>query len=191
MDIKAMKTELRKTYLEKRAAIPSEERERRDARICSLILSSASFRYASSLLAYYPKADEVNILPALRAALKMGKRVALPHCDAPHHMTYRYVDDLDALAAGAYGIPAPDENAEAFCERPGESSLCLVPGVVFDTHGYRIGYGGGYYDRFLHDYGGARAGVVYREFILPTLPYGRFDLSLPVMFTETGILCAK
>ena len=69
--------------------------------------------------------------------------------------------------------------------------LCLVPGVVFDVHGYRIGYGGGYYDRFLHDYNGACAGLVYRDFILPVLPHGRFDLALPVMITDGGILCAK
>lgn len=191
MDIRTRKTELRSMYLARRAAIPAAEKERRDARICDAILSSASYRYANTVLAYFPRENEVDIRPALRAALAAGKRVALPRCEAEHIMHYRYVEDLDSLCPGSFGICEPGEDAPLYREEEG-STLCLVPGVVFDRRGYRIGYGGGYYDRFLHRYHGSVAGIVYRDFIVDTpLPFGRFDLPLPVMITDSGIVCAK
>lgn len=191
MDIKAKKTELREEYLARRAALPEEERARRDGQVCSLILASASYRYAETILAYAPRENEIDIRPALAEALRAGKRLALPRCEGEHQMTYRYVEDLSHLAPGAYGIAEPDADAPMFEEDAGHSVLCLVPGVVFDVHGYRIGYGGGYYDRFLHRFHGSVAGVVYRDFILPSLPYGRFDLALPVMLTDAGVVRAK
>ncbi len=191
MDIKTKKTDLRQEYLEKRRSLSPEERAARDEKICSLILSSASFRYSQTLLAYYPRPYEIDIRPALNAALSLGKRVALPRCEEEHRMTYRYVEALDGLCPGSYGIYEPEADAPLFSEEDTAPSLCLVPGVVFDIRGYRIGYGGGYYDRFLHDYHGSLAGVIYRDFILPAVPYGRFYLALPVMITDSGIVCAK
>ena len=149
MDIKELKTTIRKEYLLRREAIPPAEKARRDEKICHYILSSASYRYADTLLAYYPRKGEVDILPVLSAALAAGKQVALPRCDGDHHMTYRFVSSLDDVEPGMYGIPEPREEAPAFSPDGGHATLCLVPGVVFDVHGYRIGYGGGYYDKFL------------------------------------------
>lgn len=193
MDIKLQKTELRNAYLARRAEMPREEKRARDEKICTLILSSASYRYAKTILAYMPRENEIDILPALRAAVAGGKQLAMPRCEGEHRMTYRYVSSPDELAPGAYGIaePGPDAPVYDLSVDAGQTALCLVPGVVFDRYGYRIGYGGGYYDRFLHDFHGTVAGVIYRDYILPSLPYGRFDLSLPVMFTDGGIVCAK
>ncbi len=191
MDIKAMKTDLRNEYLTKRATLSAEEKRQRDDKINRLILSSASFRYAKTVLAYYPREGEIDIRSALTEALRQGKRVALPRVEGEHRMTYRLITSLDGLVSGAFGLLEPPADAPIYSEEAGDTSLCLVPGVVFDVHGYRIGYGGGYYDRFLHDYQGASAGVIYRDFILPSLPRGRYDLSLSVMITDGGIVCAK
>ena len=191
MDIKAMKTDIRNRYLEKRAALSAEEKNNRDEKINRLILSSASYRYAKTILAYYPREGEVDLRPALLTALEQGKRVALPRVEGEHLMTYRLITSLDTLVCGTFGLSEPSADAPIYHEAAGEPALCLVPGVVFDRFGYRIGYGGGYYDRFLHEYQGASAGVVYRDFILPSIPRGRFDLALPVMITDGGIVCAK
>ena len=149
MDIKATKTALREQYLARRAAMPPEEKKRREEKICRLILASASFRYAETILAYAPKESEIDIRPVLREALAQEKRLAMPRCEGEHLMTYRYISTLDELAPAAFGLMEPGAEAPAFAEDPGHSSLCLVPGVVFDVHGYRIGYGGGFYDKFL------------------------------------------
>lgn len=191
MDIKAMKTALREQYLTRRAALSAEEKKLRDEKICNLILSSASFRYAETILAYCPKENEIDIRPMLQRALALGKHLALPRCEGEHLMTYRYVCSLDELAPAAFGLNEPSADAPLFEEDPGHSSLCLVPGVVFDVHGYRIGYGGGYYDRFLHDFHGSVAGLIYRDFIIPSLPRGRYDRALPIMITDTGMVSAK
>ncbi len=191
MDLKAIKTGLRQEYLARRAALPPEERQRRDQKICDLILASTSYRYAETVLGYYPRADEIDIRPVLEAALQSGRQVYLPRCAPEHRMHYRRITALSDVEAGTYGLCEPPEDAPCYETEQVVPTLCLVPGVVFDRFGYRIGYGGGYYDRFLREFHGAAAGVVYRDFICPTLPAGRFDLPLPVMMTDGGILCAK
>ena len=192
MDIKAQKTELRAAYLAKRQSLSAEEKAARDRKICEAILSSASFRYAKTLLAYMPREGEVDIRPALEAALAAGKHLALPRCEGEHLMHFRYVSSLaEDLSPGSYGILEPSENVPIYESEDDPAALCLVPGVVFDRRGYRIGYGGGYYDHFLHSFRGSVAGIVYRDFIVQSLPYGRYDLALPVMITDGGILCAK
>ena len=191
MDIKTQKTELREQFLLRRAALAAEEKALRDRKICDAVLASASFRFADTLLAFCPRKNEVDILPVLQEALHTGKRLALPRCEGEHLMRYHYVTSLDSLTPGSYGILEPDAEAPLYESSGDCSALCLVPGVVFDRFGYRIGYGGGYYDRFLHSFRGSVAGIVYRDFILPSLPFGRFDLPLPVMITDAGIVCAK
>lgn len=191
MDIKATKTALREQFLARRTAMPPQEKKAREEKICRLILSSASFRYAETILAYSPKESEIDIRPVLREALTQGKRLALPRCEGEHLMIYRYISSLEELTPAAFGLMEPKATALAFTEDPGHSSLCLVPGVVFDVHGYRIGYGGGYYDRFLNNFHGSVAGVIYRDFILPQLPHGRYDRALPIMITDGGMVSAK
>jgi 5-formyltetrahydrofolate cyclo-ligase len=90
MDIKELKTSIRRDYLARRAALSPEEKARRDEKICRYILASASFRYAETILAYYPREGEVDLLPALTEAIKQGKRVALPRVEGEHFMTYRF-----------------------------------------------------------------------------------------------------
>ena len=101
-------------------------------------------------------------------------------------MTFHYVTSLSELSPGRYGILAPPEENAIYTPIP--TTLCLVPGMVFDRHGYRIGYGGGYYDRFLRDFDGSAVGLVYRDHLLPSLPHGRYDLAVSALVTEDGIL---
>ncbi len=191
MDIKAQKTALRQEYLARRAAMPAEQKHEKDEKICRLILASASFRYAETVLGYAPRKDEIDITPVFDELLRQGKRLALPRCEGAHSMTYRLVTSLSQLAPGSYGILEPHADAPIFEEGAGHPSLCLVPGVIFDIHGYRIGYGGGYYDRFLSHFHGSVIGLVYRSHILQSLPRGRYDRALPIMITDSGMLPAK
>lgn len=84
------KIEIRKKYLEKRAALPIEVRAARDAKICRNILSSAVYRYADVILMFYPMKAEVDIFPIMEAALAAGKRVAFPRCNAEDHSMIFY-----------------------------------------------------------------------------------------------------
>lgn len=69
--------------------------------------------------------------------------------------------------------------------------ICIIPGIVYDKKGYRIGYGGGYYDRYLSSFKGTKVGVAYTDFIANSVPHGRFDLAVDVLITERGIYAKK
>lgn len=188
MTIKDEKTRLRTLYKEKRSALPEAARRERDAALRETLAASPSYRHASTLLAYAPIGAEIDLLPLLADALSAGKRVALPRSHREGIMTFHYIKSLSELRAGTYGIPEPPSDAAIFTSAP--ATLCLVPGIVFDRRGYRIGYGGGYYDRFLRALDGAAIGIVYHDFILPTLPSGRYDLAVSALATDRGILKA-
>ena len=188
------KMEIRKKYLEKRAALPVEVRAARDARICRNILSSAVYRYADILLMFYPMRGEADVMPVMESALAAGKRVAFPRCNAQDHsMIFYYVTSKEDFEQGAYGIMEPKPTLPPFEHASVEMQnvLCLVPAIVYDRRGYRVGYGGGYYDRFFGKVKPASIGVVYEEFILKTVPHGRYDITVDVVVSERGIYAGK
>lgn len=190
-EIRARKNEIRAQYKTQRAALSAEERAARDARICELFLSSITYRYAKVLLMYAPLDGEIDLMPIALRALADGKTVAFPRCKtADCTMEYHIVRDPEALVSGAYGIREPQEDApvwHAADMEPDAHPVCIVPGLVFDRAGYRIGYGRGYYDRYLDTFPGVRVGTVYTDCILPEIPRGRFDLAVDVLVTEKGV----
>lgn len=193
-EIRKHKIEIRKQNLERRAAIPPEIRKSKDGKICRNILSSAAFRYADVVLLYYPVKGEVDILPLMEAAIAAGKKVAFPRCCAEDHsMIFHYVSDVSDFESGAYGLKEPFENLPFFDPKTGgdQNVLCIVPAVVYDRRGYRIGYGGGYYDRFFGQFKPASIGVAYEEFIVKNVPHGRYDISVDVVVSERGIYARK
>ncbi len=184
------KNALRLQYKSRRAALSADEKAVLDSAICDNFTKLASYRYAKTILMYYPVKGEIDILPIARHALAAGKRVAFPKCDAASHtMTFRLVGSLSELAEGEYSIPEPRDDAEALTDL--SESLCIVPGLAFDLYGYRLGYGGGYYDRFLSSYQGAKLGLVYQSFIADRLPRGRYDRHVDVLVSERGTTIAK
>ena len=189
-EIRKHKTEIREYYLAKRRGMDTAEREEKNEKICKHMLSSATFRYADIILMFYPKPDEIDIRHIAEAALAAGKKIAFPRCNPEDHtMIVHYVSSLDELCPGSYNIMEPDASLPAFIPETAESAnvVCIVPAVVFDKKGYRIGYGGGYYDRYLAGFRGTKIGFAYRDFIVNSVPHGRFDLTVDVMITERGL----
>ena len=103
-------------------------------------------------------------------------------------MSYRAVSSLDELAPAAYGIPEPPEDAPVYDPaKDSGSAICFVPGLVYDRMGYRVGYGKGFYDRYLSAFSGCKIGVVYSDYILKSVPRGRFDVKVDILLTEKGV----
>lgn len=179
------KREIRKLNKQKRAEIDRDIKSGLDRKICDNILNSMSFKYADVVLMFYPTDDEINILPVFEAAKRLGKRVAFPKCFSKGMMKFFYVDDLSELKEGKYGIKAPDEGEEF------ESSihpLCIVPSLAATKIGTRLGYGGGFYDRFLHKFDGISLCVQYDELVAESLPQEkRYDKRFDVLVTESGV----
>ena len=104
-------------------------------------------------------------------------------------MTFHFVSDLAELTKGSYGIfEPPAENPYYSGEHP---ALCVVPALSYDRLGHRIGYGGGYYDRFLSSFTGETCGFVYEEFFAPALPHEPHDVAVSYIITEKEVLRAE
>lgn len=185
------KQELRAYLKEKRAEIPLDEKKAMDRRIVATIAASESFRDASAVLLYAPHGSEIDLLPLVRLARETGKRVAFPRCDTATNTMQFYVLESDArLVKGAYGIYEPPADAP-LCELD-ESTLCILPGLSFDPVGGRLGYGKGYYDRFLADFKGITVGAVYSALVAKRLPTEPHDIPVKTLVTERGELkCAR
>ncbi len=179
------KKEWRARFSELRAAIQPDTRKEWDALLCRALLSHPLYGDAHRLLCFYPTKGEPNLLPFYEAALADRKKLFFPLCrTSDHTMTFLEVMSLSELCPGAYGIPEPTGSASVFS---GDSTaLCLVPGLAFDRAGNRLGYGGGYYDRFLADFSGRTLAPVYRCFLTDTLPCAPTDRPVEHILTEKG-----
>ena len=143
--MKAYKQELRTAIRVRKQAMGPEEILRRSEALCRLVLETDAYKSAATLYGYLPFNQEVQTLPLLRQAMADGKQVALPKCFG-REMRFILTSDLTRIQHSAFGAPEPADDDPAACD---ETALVIVPGLAFDRRGYRIGYGGGYYDRFL------------------------------------------
>ena len=189
-EIKKEKDALRAEYGELRRAIDPEKKRAMDEKINLAATSLVSFRYAETVLLYAPLADEIDVRIIAETAWARGKEVAFPLCDPEtRNMTYHIVSSFDELEEGTYGIMEPRADAPKFDgSRP---AVCFIPALLFDRAGYRVGYGKGYYDRFLHRFGGSKIGLVYSDFILARVPRGKFDLAVDLLVCENGVRTLK
>ncbi|MBQ8287363.1 MAG: 5-formyltetrahydrofolate cyclo-ligase [Clostridia bacterium] len=187
-NLKEHKKQLRADLLARRRSISPDDKARLDGKIVSVFTSLISYRFAEVLLLYYPRPDEIDTRPILAAALAAGKKVAYPRTASDGRMDFHYIHTEDDLVPGAFGIPEPRESCPRFePDTCGKGVLMAVPGLSFDHSGYRLGYGKGYYDRYLENREIATAGLVYSDFVTHTLPRGRYDLPVHFIVTEKGV----
>ena len=187
--LKKEKDAIRKACASVRDSIPPEEKSALDAKIINASINMVSFRHADIILLYAPIKSEIDVMPIFELALSRGKRVAFPRCNIEERtMKFHFVSSSDDLESGAYGIREPKENLPVYDpETSTGGAICFVPGLAFDVYGYRLGYGKGYYDKFMDVFKGSTIGVAYTSQILPSLPKGRFDKHCDALITEKGI----
>ena len=180
------KAALRRELLAKRNALPRREAKSRE--IQRLVLKLPQYRRAEALLLYLSMGSEVDTWEIFAQALAAGKAVYAPRClDKEGRMAFYRVTSREDLTAGAFGLLEPDP---ALCPLwQGEAgSLCLVPGMAFDEEGFRLGYGKGYYDRFLTSHPVETVGLCFGELLLPQLPHSPLDRRVSCLVTEAGAL---
>jgi len=173
-----MKREMRRELIRQRDSLAADDRRKWDAAINRRIMEHAWFRAADAVLGYCAIGSEPDIRPALEEALRLGKEVYLPCGDG----MFRQANNFDDLVPGMFGIPEPDADNEQ-CTMNNEQ-LCLVPGLAFDCEGYRMGYGKGYYDRFLAGFEGKTIGVCYGAMRRAALPREGHDLAVNIVITD-------
>ena len=143
------------------------------APLVARFLELEEVRAASGLLLFYGVENEPDTRPLLRELLAGGKRVALPRCLPGNGMEARWIADLEGLVPGKWGIPEPDGDAPLAGKE--ELDVILVPNLCCDRQGYRLGHGGGYYDRYLADYRGFTVALCPEGRLMDALPRERHD----------------
>ena len=185
--LKEEKKKLREELLQLRINIPDDERKTAESAIISKVLSLASFRFAETVLLYSPIKGEIDVMPIANAAFKAKKKVAFPLCNTENSTTtYHIVSSVDQLSPGSYGIPEPSSDLPVYVPSKDKNDLIIIPAVCFDRSGYRIGYGKGYYDRYLNNFGGTAVGVTFERLVRPSVPRGHFDKHVDLLITEKG-----
>ena len=189
IQVREQKNALREKYRAMRREMTDDERIRRDNAIADAAGAMVSFRFAEYVLLYAPTGEEIDVFPIARKAMELGKKVLFPRCNKEDHtMNYHVVTSLDELSPDAYGIPEPPKDAPVYDPAKDKgSAICFVPGLVYDREGFRLGYGKGFYDRYLSAFSGCTIGVVYSDYILKTVPRGRYDVKVNILLTEKGV----
>lgn len=178
------KNALRKTAKQLRNNLLPCERKEKDEIIFEKIIALNEYKNCDTVLCYYSTEIEVDTLKLIDYSLKIGKRVAIPRCiDNNGKMNFYYINSVDNLKTGAFGIKEPPENAEICLGKT--SDICIIPSLMVDKMCYRLGYGKGYYDNFLKNFGGVKCVICYKENLVNTLPvYNGFDVKCDVCITD-------
>jgi len=182
-DIRDRKKSLRTELKEKRMAMTQAEKEAFDAKIAEQLFSFGPYVSSKIVFVYVAKSIEAETRGIILHSLSAGKCVAVPKCAGGSEvMDFCFIEDINDLTPGAFGIMEPGEGAKQV--RDFSRGICIVPGLGFDDYGYRLGYGMGYYDRFLAGFGGVTVGLCYSNCVQAALPYGKFDRRVQYLITE-------
>lgn len=193
MDTAALeKQRLREERLAAREALSEQERSVLDDRITQKLLATSEYVEATTVLTYVSVSSEVSTRMFIESALRDGKTVAVPRCLPGHCLEFVAITSLDQLIAAPFGLLEPPKELPALTEEQMDASICIVPALLIDTKGYRLGYGAGFYDRFLSTYPGKKICLAYQQNLSKTmLPHTEFDVPVDMIITESAVLtCA-
>lgn len=186
-NVREQKAFLRTKYKRLRQECPTELKRELDRKLTERFLSLDEYIECKTLFAFVSMPFECDTHSIIKRAFSDGKAVAVPKCvNKSGEMDFYFINSLDELEKDSFSILEPNPEK---CKRAVDfsSGLCIVPGLCFDYQGYRLGFGGGYYDRFLEKFGGASVGICYSKCIEKELPKGIFDKQTDILVTEKFI----
>ncbi len=190
MQCSQIKKQQRHQFLTARKAIPNVSIRLMSEQICASVLHIIQQGEFRRVLLYSPIKGEPDVSLMLDTLLKSGMEIAFPISDTKNiRLTFRKVESHSDLAVGAYGILEPRE----YCSEISDFSdtLCMVPALAIDRQGFRLGYGKGYYDRFLptlYAFGGTSLCPVYRDFLCDSLTHEDTDISVDIICTQKEVI---
>jgi 5-formyltetrahydrofolate cyclo-ligase len=178
------KRNLRKEFLQKRAALSELERERAENAIFERMIQLPAYQAARSVMLFVSFGTECDTHRLIQFSLSEGKQVLVPYCDPDcDEMCSVPIQSMKELVPGKHGILAPAKGKTA--QNPAVDFI-LTPGLAFDWEGYRLGYGRGYYDRFFDSLpdSAVRVGIGFDFQVVSKLPHDSFDRSVHAILTE-------
>lgn len=184
------KVRLRKKMKELRNRLDADEVKSLSEQICRNITNLPVYQKADVILSYFATGNEVSLITLMEAAVAEGKEVYLPKVRGREMDFFRY-RTMEDVAPGYMGIyePAATEMFQGKNQIEDMNTIILMPGLAFDHKKNRIGYGGGFYDRYLEDYEIYRIGVCYDfQITEEKIPYNMFDIKPDMIVTERQIM---
>lgn len=175
------KAELRAQVRERLSRLSEQAREESDAMLFARLAQQESVRNAGCILAFYGVETEPRTHAFLLQCLHEGKRVCLPRVESKTQMQAYEVTNLETLSKSAYGIPEPTSGKPV---SKLELDVILVPNLCCDRRGYRLGQGGGYYDRYLADYEGKTLALCRALVLEERLAVQPWDIAVETVITE-------
>ncbi len=179
---------LRKKILRERAKIPLSTRENYSERINKLIKSTSYYKNSKTIMVFLSFNHEVDTHKFIKDAISEGKRIVVPiSIHETRELIPSELKDFNELEIGYFNILTPKEEFIRPVAKE-EIELIIVPGIVFDSHGFRIGYGGGYYDRFLSDIAKKvpKIAIGFSMQLIEQVPRESFDIPVDMIVTEKG-----
>lgn len=154
---------------------------------CERIAQLDEFKSAAAILLYFPTNNEISPLFLFDVAQKWGKKIAFPVCDHESgKLIFREISNLNELKKAKFGLFEPNNTCPILI--PSEKTLCIVPAIAFDENGDRLGYGKGFYDRFLRDFKGTSVGLTCSDLLVKQLPTDPHDTPVKIVITESEII---
>lgn len=177
------KSTIRPYLLKARSEIPEQIRKEKSKRIMEGVLNLPEIKEARTIFTYVSFGSEVETTELIESLISLGKRVGVPLCNTEDHTIKALeIKGLDELKVKSYGILEPDGKATEISKD--QIDVIIVPGAGFDREGYRIGYGGGYYDRFLDGFSGFSLGLAFKESMVECLPQEDHDMRVDFVITD-------
>lgn len=183
-EVKRQKKELRKKLMDKQHNLDPMYKESASKEILEVLKKQKDYLLAGTIFIYVGQETEVNTTLIIQDALAKGKRVLVPKTVSLGHMEACEIDSMEDLSPGLHGILEPKDLA--YQMDPGKIDIAFVPCVAFTKEGYRLGYGGGFYDRFLPRGRFKRILVAFSEMEEDALPRDVFDEKVHGILTEKG-----
>ena len=184
-----IKDELRKKSKLWREGLSEEEKSYLDEQIQKNCVDFILKNQFKTVLCYKSLKSEILTDKIIDCAFENSIELFLPKCINDEEMIFYKVSDLSGLIKGKFSLEEPSEQSEAYSN--GKGSVCVIPCLACDERGFRLGWGKGYYDRFLKDYSGTKAILCYSRQMEALLPKDEFDVCADYIITEKGVSESK
>ncbi len=176
---------LRKKFAAIRRKLSHETRKRADKRICTSILRLPKVANSNIICAFFSLPTEVNIAGAIGELFRRKKTVVLPKVSGDD-LEIREIRSPEDVVVGAYRVLEPDDRCPKISKHTVD--VFLVPGLCFDSRGFRIGWGKGYYDRLLEGVEAVKIGVAYQAQVVAHVPHTSYDVPMDIVVTERKVV---
>ncbi len=154
-----------------------------DKAVYKKLISCELVTKADCILCYISTEIEVDTIKFLEYCFDNDITVAVPKCTA-EEMTFHIISSFGDTEKGMYDITEPKADCPLYDSLDFNSAVCIVPGLTFDDNGYRLGYGKGYYDKFLSKFNGKSIGLCYKSYMNYEIPKDKYDLSTDIVITD-------